>query len=832
MEIMSDFNFVSKYASYDKTKQRRELWEETIDRMRNMHLDKYQNKGEDVLSEITNAFSDVKEKRILGSQRAMQFAGPAIVKKNMRIYNCATTHIDRLRAFGESFYMLLCGCGIGYSVQQRHVSRLPKLIDLNQLTYTRKPYVVPDSIEGWCDVADAVISSFFEGNEHSGVRYDVDYSLIRPKGAPLSHGGKAPGPEGLIKAIGNIRKVFLARIENGRRKFRSIDVYDVICHLSDAVLSGGVRRSASICLFDMEDELMLGAKTGNWFAENPQRARSNNSVVVIKGTITREKFHMMVETIRQFGEPGFIFLDHPDFLYNPCVEIGMCPIAIYRPTDKDRIAKLPEKYQEYCKTSKGFKGPLVERYTLDILNEREKFERYGFKYVSGWQTCNLTEVNGKAIHSKEDFERAVRSAAIVGTCQAGYANHGYLEQASQHIIEREALLGVSMTGVQDSPEFTLNEELQQEMAKTITDVNRWFAPLIGVNIAARTTCVKPAGNSSVLLECASGIHPHHARRFFRRIQVNKQDNVLTHFRETNEGMIEESVWSANKSDDVITFPIDVGAKANVKADLSAKAFLDHVLLTQSNWVYYGVSRPESTEMLMHNVSNTVNVRDSEWGEVADYLFDHQQTFSGISLLPSSGDKVYNQAPMEVCIFDKDLIDLYGDKNVKHAKRLYNSILKKLHVANIQEVRYKFVSLAKLNGSYTRKFEWVLENCKPLIDDDGEMMEDKYEFEARCSNEYITTLAIYRDIKKSIKLENQDNRLATINSSLDLIASAKDEERWNKLVKSFKKVDYSTMIEEEDVTDLTGEAACAGGACEISFEVGDKAKKKKKESTTA
>lgn len=824
MEIMSDFNFVSKYANYSKEKQRRELWEETIGRMRDMNLRKYANKGEQVLNEITNAYADVIDKRILGSQRAMQFAGPAIEKKNMRIYNCATTHIDRLKSFSESFYMLLCGCGIGYSVQQRHVSRLPKLIDLNQLTHTRKPYVVPDSIEGWCDVADAVISSFFEGNEHSGVRYDIDYSEIRPKGAPLSHGGKAPGPDGLKQAIKNIRKVLLKRIENGRSLCRSIDVYDVLCHLSDAVLSGGVRRSASICLFDIEDELMLGSKTGNWFADNPQRARSNNSVVVIKGTITREKFHMMIDTIKQYGEPGFIFLDHPDFIYNPCVEIGMCPIAVYRP-DKEKVSKLPEKYQAYCKTSKGFKGPLVENYTHEMLNEREKFERYGFRYVSGWQTCNLTEVNGKAIQSKEDFERAVRSAAIVGTCQAGYTKHGYLEVASQHIIEREALLGVSMTGVQDSPEFTLNAELQQEMAKIVTDVNRWFAGLLGINIAARTTCVKPAGNSSVLLECASGIHPHHARRFFRRIQVNKEDNVLQHFKDVNPTMIEESVWSATNADDVITFPIDVGAKANIKADLSASEFLDHVNLTQNNWVYHGVSRPDSTEMLMHNVSNTVNVRDDEWETVADYLFDHQQTFSGISLLASSGDKVYNQAPMEACFFDKDLIDMYGEKTVKHAKRLYSRIVKKLHVTNIQEVRYKFVSLARLNGSFTRKFEWVLENCKPFTDEDGELMEDKYEFEARCSNEYITTLAIYRDIKKSIKIEN-------INTALDLIASAKDEERWNDLVKSFKKVDYSTMIEEEDVTDLAGEQACAGGACEISFDVGSKAKKKEKKTTTA
>lgn len=505
-------------------------------------------------------------------------------------------------------------------------------------------------------------------------------------------------------------------------------------------------------------------------------------------------------------------------LVHNCVEIGMCPVAIYRPTDKERVSKFPEKYQLAAKTSRGFKGPLVENYTLDMLNEREKYERHGFKYVSGWQTCNLTEINGKKIHNIEDFKVAARAAAIVGTCQAGFSDHGYLTEASQHIIEREALLGVSMTGVQDSPKVILNEETQQIMAQIVVEVNAEFSKKLGINQAARTTCVKPAGNSSVLLECASGIHPHHARRYFRRIQVNKDDNVLTHFAEVNSRAIEESVWSANKTDDVITFPVEVGARANIKSDLSAVQFLDHVRLTQENWVQSGVARGASTEMLCHNVSNTVNVGEDEWSTVADYLFEHQYSFSGISLLASSGDKIYQQAPMETCYFDADLIEKYGEKNVKHAKRLYGRITKKLHVNNIQEVRYRFTSLAVLNGDFTRKYQWILQNCKPLVDEDGNIMEDKYEYEARSEAEYTHTIAIYRDIKKSIKIDN-------INTVMDLIASAKDEDKWNELVKTFKKVDYSTLVEEDDVTDMAGEAACAGGACEISFDVGNKDDKK-------
>jgi ribonucleoside-diphosphate reductase alpha chain len=831
-ELMSDFNFTSKYAKYDSSKKRRELWEETIDRMLNMHFEFYSNKSDEVKAEIKVAFDMVKDKKVLASQRAMQFGGDPVLKKNMRIYNCSTSHIDRLRFFAEAFYLLLCGAGVGYSVQHRHIERLPRLIDVEELTHDKKSFVVPDSIEGWCDAAHALISSFFQGNEHSGIRYEFDYSQVRPEGAPLSHGGKAPGPEGLKAALKKIRKILLQRVEHGLLKLRPIDAYDITCHLSDAVLSGGVRRSASICLFDIDDEDMIKAKTGNWHKDNPQRARSNNSAVIIKGSISRERFHMMIDTIRQFGEPGFIFVDHRDYVYNPCAEIGMCPVAVYRPTDKERIEKLPEKYKEYCKTSKGFKGPLVENYTHELLDEREKFERYGFRYESGWQTCNLTEINCKAIESVEDYKKAVKAATIIGTCQAGFVDPGYLLKETQDIIERESLLGVSMTGVQDSPDVILNAEVQNEMAKYAIEVNKDFAKKLGINTAARITCVKPAGNSSVLLECASGIHPHHARRYFRRMQVNKNDNVLEHFSSLNPHAIEHCSWSSNGTDDIITFPIDVGARANTYEKLKAVEFLDHVRLTQENWVSTGTAKPNSTQGLFHNVSNTVKVRDTEWGDVADYLYDHQFSFSGISLLSNSGDKVYQQAPMETCWFESDLIKMFGEAKVKRAKMLHNKLVKKFSATSVQEVRYKIVSLCRLNGSYMRKYDWIKENCQPLIDEDtGDIVEPKYEFESRCDNEYVIACAIYNDIKKHFKDMLGDDLPTNINSVMDLIASVKDEEKWNNLVKKFKKVDYSTLEEEDDNTDLAGEVACAGGQCEVSFDIPDEEKEKELASQT-
>lgn len=493
MELMSDFNFTSKYAKFSPEKQRRELWTETIERMENMHLTTYKNKKKDVLDDISKAFEMVKNRKVLASQRAMQFGGEGILKKHLRIYNCASTHIDRIRAFSECFYVLLCGCGVGYSIQRRHIDRMPNLIDLHQLTHDKETFVIPDSIEGWADAVFVLVSSFFDGNEHTGKRYVFDYSAIRPEGAPLSHGGKAPGPAGLAASIDLIRKILLTRVERGFNRLKPIEAHDILCHLSDAVLSGGVRRSAAISLFDFDDEEMLKCKTGNWEKENPQRARSNNSVVIIRNSVSNEKFHLAVKNVEEYGEPAFVFMEHADHTYNPCGEIVKCPIAIYRPS-LERQERLPEKYKEYCKVSKGFKGPLVEKYTKEILNEREKFERHGFRYVSGVQFCNLTEINGKAISSKEDFKNAVWAASIIGTCQAGYTKSEYLDDASMHIIEREALLGVSITGIQDSPQVLLDADTQREMAEYAVKVNKEFAPKLGINVAARVTCVKPAGN--------------------------------------------------------------------------------------------------------------------------------------------------------------------------------------------------------------------------------------------------------------------------------------------------------------------------------------------------
>ncbi len=355
-----------------------------------------------------------------------------------------------------------------------------------------------------------------------------------------------------------------------------------------------VRRSATICLFSPEDDEMINAKTGNWFDDNPQRGRSNNSVKLLKNETTKEQFMRIFEKQKEFGEPGFIFTHSKEYGYNPCVEIGMHPYVDGR---------------------------------------------------SGISFCNLTTMNGKMLKSKEDFEIAVKASAIIGTCQAGYTDFKYLSKEAKEIAEKDALLGVSITGIMDSPNIALNYDLQKEMAELAKVENKRMAELIGINSASRITCVKPEGSTSILLDTASGIHPRFAKKYFRRIQANVNDPVYKYFKSKNPHCCEPSVWSNNGTDDVITFCVKAPKDAICKDDVGAVDFLKIVKKTQESWVMTGNAKPHISEGLNHNVSNTVSVNDDEWGDVADYIYDNREYFSGISLLANNGS-IYQQAPHE------------------------------------------------------------------------------------------------------------------------------------------------------------------------------------------
>ncbi len=595
---LQDYVFTTKYARWDQARGRRETYPEAVERVIAMHRRRYADRGVD--AEIDVARDAMLDRLVLGSQRALQFAGPAVEDKHARLYNCTVSHCDRPRFFQEALWLLLCGCGVGFSVQRHHVGRLPGLA---RPSGPPEVHVVADTIEGWADALGALLSSYLTSDAPflhlCGRPVELDFSRIRPEGAPLRSGScRAPGPAPLQRSLACIRALLERRLaaEGSPTRLRSIDCYDIVMHASDAVLSGGVRRSATICLFSPDDDEMAAAKTGDWFMHDPQRARSNNSAMLLRESTPRARFDALMTKVREFGEPGFVWADSTEIMYNPCCEIGMWPV------DPDSGA-------------------------------------------SGWHFCNLCEINLKACGDRATFARAVRAAAILGTLQAGYTDFAYLGPVTERIVRNEALLGVSMTGMMDNPVIAFDPALQCEMARLVLDVNAAIAARIGINTAARATCVKPAGTTSAILGTASGIHAHHARRYFRRVQANRAETPLRFFAGHNPRAVEPSVWNPNGTDVVLTFCVEVPEAARTANEVGALELLRHVELTRRNWVEAG-RRSErcAAPWLSHNVSNTITVLDREWPAVADFIWEHRTALAGVSLLPSGGDLDYPQAP--------------------------------------------------------------------------------------------------------------------------------------------------------------------------------------------
>lgn len=610
-ELLSEAKFYEGYSRWDTDKQKFETWNQAVDRVMDMHRQVYSTKFtpelESLFSEATQAYKD---KRILGAQRGLQFGGEQLLKHQMKIYNCTSSYADRPAFFNEIFYILLCGAGAGFSVQTHHIAKLPEIAERKKRA---KIHQIEDSIEGWADSVGVLLSSYFVGGgafpEYEGNRVYFDTTLIRPEGAMISGGFKAPGPEPLRRALDKIEYLIQGLILKGINKLRSIDVYDIVMFIADAVLAGGVRRSATICLFSPDDIAMRHAKTGNWFNENPQRGRSNNSAVIVRSEVTRQQFADIMKTVREFGEPGFVFVESTEHCFNPCVEIGMFP---------------------------------------------------QFEGESGWQGCNLAEINGAMIRSREDFLLACRTAAVIATLQAGYTSFPYLAGVTQKIFEREALLGVSITGWMNSPDILFDPKLLREGAELIKKVNREVAKIIRINPAARTTCVKPSGNASVLLMTASGFGAEHSPRFIRNAQMNKGSEVAKLIKATNPYMIEDSVWSESKTDYAISFPVIAPPSSVYKNSMHGVRYLERVKLVQQSWIEAGTDLSLCVDKTVrHNVSNTVTVFANQWEAVEQFVYDNRQFFAGISFLSASGDKDYNQAPFTEVLTTQQMIDQYG-----------------------------------------------------------------------------------------------------------------------------------------------------------------------------
>ena len=481
-------------------------------------------------------------------------------------------------------------------------------------------YTIEDTIEGWADSVDKLLHSFLEG-----VKVEFNFSKIRPRGTPLkTSGGRAPGHLPLKYALQKTETILSGVC--GRR-LNPIEAYDICMFIARSVLSGGVRRSATLCLFSEDDMEMMSAKTGNWIELHPQRSASNNSAVIHREKATCETFKTLFEKQKEFGEPGFYFTHNLDYGCNPCCEIGLNSV-IKGGLSNDEILRLREL---------GYAGKLNEDTRL-----------------SGWQMCNLSTINAANVTKEDDFYEACYYAAIIGTLQASYTHIPYLGSVSQFINERESLLGVSICGILDNPKIFLNPAVLEKGANICKGTNALIADLIGINRAARLTCVKPEGTASLLLGTGSGIHPHHAKRYFRRVQANRKDPVFQHFKAKNPHMVEPSVYHP-QTDDTITFPVQAPEHTLFRHDITARQFLEYVKLVQLHWVKAGNANPASAPNLDHNVSNTCQVKENEWEDVEKFIWENRNYFTGVALLSYQGDKLYAQAPREEVVTEEDIL---------------------------------------------------------------------------------------------------------------------------------------------------------------------------------
>lgn len=926
-DIISDYIFYSKYSRV-KPDGKKETWNEAVSRVMEMHYQFFDGK---IKEENKDAFNKVfqeawvayNNQEILGSQRSLQYGGPQLLKNNFRSFNCSGSYCNRIEFFKELMELLLSGCGAGFSVQKVHTEQLPIVKGLES-NLSKTHYTIEDSIEGWANSTGDLIESYYKGYPD----IEFDYSQIRPEGAFVSGGFKAPGPEPLKICHNKLRKI-LSKAKG--RKLRPFELHLISCIIADAVISGGIRRSAMISIFDIDDEEMLQCKTGDWFLTYPELCRCNNSAAIYEDT-PKEKYDKIFEYIQQYGEPGIVFPADSEVVTNPCCFSGDTLIAVVgnrKPVTIKELSDSGKIFLVYCKTKDSVKianakaFPTGRKELIEIVLSNESSFRCtrdhllkmkGGEYVSaeqslnkvlsvfyntqpivgkpkkdyssyykdvfvvevkelniveevydieveanehnfaiitkgqddymfsegvfvhncetnlfptytnpdgskeyGWSFCNLCEINGKKVKTEEDFYKACRTAAILGTFQAAYTeNLPLLSEATRKIMKRDALLGVGITGMADNPHILFNERIQMNGARIVKETNKEVAKIIGINEAARTTVIKPSGNSSQLLGSGSGIHAYHFRKYIRNIQANNNEQALKETLKVNSDIANPSFWN-KKSETVLSFPIELDDKAMVRTDFSTLDFLYRIYTTEKGWVMEGTNKEHPSSILKpkyrHNVSCTVSVKDNEWKDVADWIWEHRDGFFGLSFLSETGDLDYPQAPYTSYLDEKELAETYGQGAILSSGlivdglQVFGDIWTACNAAT-----GKANDLLIYTDEYLLSFvKKHIKDGKLLVNIDGLYVSDVNAISSHLQHKVELRNDWVRRFKKFSKnyFNGDDKKCSCCLKHVNIF------HQWQK-IKNQKPVDWENVQWEREYKNV-GEnvaTACGGGACEL------------------
>ena len=763
---LSDYIYQSKYSLYREDLGRKEVWEESVERIYQMHLTHLgihapaALQDEWFMEQLHEAIDYYKQKKFVGSQRNLQFGGEPVLKSSAKSYNCSYSHCDRLEVFRETEWLLLSGCGCGLSVEQAHVDKLPDLLPLEELLEESEVFRIPDSIEGWSDAIHRLLEFFFVPGTTRPV---FDYTDIRPKGSKIAGRFLAPGPDGLRIALDNIRKLLRESVTAGQRRLSALQCTDIIAHLADSVLSGGVRRSALMILFSPEDEEMVNCKHGDWFSTNPQRARFNMSAALDRGQVAREVYERLFEAMRTSGDPGLYWRDEFGIGCNPCCEIG------FRPVDQ-----------------------------------------YG---NTGWQVCNLVSINGLCCTTEEEFYKICRCASTLATVQATYMDFAYLSPATRNIIESDPLIGVSIGGIMNNPQVLTNPNILSVGAMQVRQQNAKVARILGINPATRTTCVKPDGTVSLLLGMTSGIHGAYAKRYLRSVEANIEEPNLKAYEEANPKAVQPNIFKPT-TDKKIFFPIEESEETLLRSELAGLKLLEYVKLVQQSWVIPGMTDMNSP--IKNNVSNTVDVPNDQWDVVRDWVWENQDYIAGVTFLSSYGDMDLPQAPMCRVATPEEILREYGVGSMFASGLVVEAI----------EV---FGDLWKACESAQGRGEQLFVSDHALVDylqkndlDEATITEEERKhilatLNAKL-NDKVENLAAKRDIVRRIIKFAANYCRGDVYKAVNLLKSVNNLHLFELLKKTYKPVDWKMVDfggKRYANADEQASQSCVGGACEIN-----------------